>query len=178
MQGLHASCCADERVLLGGTRPLEERGFDLGLGTGVAQGYATIGAVGFEGRWDYGAIGTVTNLAARLCGEARSGQILISPRVLGAIDDQVDAEPVGELILKGFAKPLPAYVALGSRPGSPDGPPAPREPACSTRPDRAIPGVVHGVDKVHARRLASEEREEAPRARPAMAHLISAGRPC
>jgi adenylate cyclase len=64
-----------------------KRGFDLGLGTGIAQGYATIGAIGFEGRWDYGAIGTVTNLAARLCGEARSGQILISQRVLWAIDD-------------------------------------------------------------------------------------------
>jgi adenylate cyclase len=58
-----------------------KQGFDLGLGAGIAQGYATIGAVGFEGRWDYGAIGTVTNLAARLCSEAKPGQILVSKRV-------------------------------------------------------------------------------------------------
>jgi adenylate cyclase len=93
-----------------------KRGFELGLGVGIAQGYATIGAIGFEGRWDYGAIGTVTNLAARLCGEARPGQILISQRVYGAVEDQVDAEPMGELTLKGFAKPTPAYDVLRLRP--------------------------------------------------------------
>ena len=67
------------------TSKWRKRGFDLGFGAGIAQGYATIGAIGFEGRWDYGAIGTVTNLAARLCGEAKGGQTLISQRVLGAM---------------------------------------------------------------------------------------------
>ena len=75
----------------------------------VAQGYATIGAIGFEGRWDYGAIGTVTNLAARLCGEAKPGQILISLRVAGEVEDLVEAEEVGPLALKGLAKPVPAF---------------------------------------------------------------------
>ena len=59
----------------------QKRGYELALGVGIAQGYATIGAIGFEGRWDYGAIGTVTNLAARLCGEAKGGQILVHQRV-------------------------------------------------------------------------------------------------
>jgi class 3 adenylate cyclase len=90
-------------------------GHDLHVGIGIAQGYATIGAVGFEGRWDYGAIGTVTNLAFRLCGEARPAQILISSRVLGAVEDLVDAEPVGELALKGFHKPVPVFSVRGLR---------------------------------------------------------------
>src|SRR5262249_24547487 len=64
-----------------------KRGWELALGVGIAQGYATIGAIGFEGRLDYGAIGTVTNLAARLCGEARGGQILISARVSAAVEN-------------------------------------------------------------------------------------------
>jgi class 3 adenylate cyclase len=86
-----------------------KRGFDLDFGVGIAQGYATIGAIGFEGRWDYGAIGTVTNLAARLCGEAKPGQILISRRMIGTVEDLVDAEPVGELQLKGFTRPVTAF---------------------------------------------------------------------
>ncbi len=90
-----------------------KRGFDLDFGVGVAQGYATIGAIGFEGRWDYGAIGTVTNLAARLCGEARPGQLLVSQRVLAAVEDQVEADPARELVLKGFSKPVPAYNVIG-----------------------------------------------------------------
>jgi class 3 adenylate cyclase len=85
------------------------RGFDLDFGVGIAQGYATIGAIGFEGRWDYGAIGIVTNLAARLCGEAKPGQILISQRVRGAVDDLIEVDPVGDLMLKGFLKPVPAF---------------------------------------------------------------------
>ena len=89
-----------------------KRGYELELGVGIAQGYATIGAIGFEGRWDYGAIGTVTNLAARLCGEARPGQILVSQRLLGTLEDLVEAEPVGELALKGFLKPVPAFNVL------------------------------------------------------------------
>ncbi|MBI4241358.1 MAG: adenylate/guanylate cyclase domain-containing response regulator, partial [Candidatus Rokubacteria bacterium] len=64
------------------------------------------------GRWDYGAIGTVTNLAARLCGEAQPGQILISQRLLGTVEDLVEVEPVGELILKGFHRPVTAHNVL------------------------------------------------------------------
>jgi class 3 adenylate cyclase/CheY-like chemotaxis protein len=89
-----------------------KRGFDLDFGVGVAQGYATIGAIGFEGRWDYGAIGTVTNLADRLCGEARPSQILISQRVCGAVEEFVEVVQVGELALKGFLKPVPAFNVL------------------------------------------------------------------
>jgi len=85
-----------------------KRGWDLGLGVGIAQGYATIGAIGFEGRLDYGAIGTVTNLAARLCGEARPGQILVARRMLAQLDGLVEVEDAGELTLKGFHRPVPA----------------------------------------------------------------------
>ncbi len=88
------------------------------LGVGIAQGYATIGAIGFEGRWDYGAIGTVTNLAARLCGEAKGGQILVSRRVASSAEALVDAEPVGALTLKGFARPVPASLVTGLKPAS------------------------------------------------------------
>jgi adenylate cyclase len=100
-------------------RDWHKRGYDLDFGVGIAQGYATIGAIGFEGRWDYGAIGTVTNLAARLCGEAKPGQILISRRLFGAVEDVVTAEPAGELVLKGFARPVSAYNVTGpARPGA------------------------------------------------------------
>jgi class 3 adenylate cyclase len=89
-----------------------KRGYELDFGVGIAQGYATIGGIGFEGRWDYGAIGTVTNLASRLCGEARPGQILVSQRLLGTVEDLVEVEPVGELTLKGFHRPITAYNIL------------------------------------------------------------------
>ena len=89
-----------------------KRGYDLDFGVGIAQGYATIGAIGFEGRWDYGAIGTVTNLAARLCGEAKPGQILISQRLLGTVEELVEVEPVGELTLKGFSRPVTTHNVL------------------------------------------------------------------
>jgi class 3 adenylate cyclase/CheY-like chemotaxis protein len=87
-----------------------KQGYDLDLGIGIAQGYATIGAIGFEGRWDYGAIGTVTNLAFRLCGEAQPKQVLVSQRVWAAVEALVESEPVGELRLKGFSKPVPAFA--------------------------------------------------------------------
>jgi adenylate cyclase len=90
-------------------RGWRKRGYELDFGVGIAEGYATIGAIGFEGRWDYGAIGTVTNLAARLCGEAKPGQILISRKLHGRVDDLVAAESVGELALKGFSRPVSAY---------------------------------------------------------------------
>jgi len=89
-----------------------KRGYELGFGVGIAAGYATIGAIGFEGRWDYGAIGTVTNLAARLCGEAKPSQILISQRVFGAVEELVESEKVGDLSLKGFSRPVPAHNVL------------------------------------------------------------------
>ena len=96
-----------------------KRGWDLALGVGIAQGYATIGAIGFEGRMDYGAIGTVTNLAARLCGEAKGGQILISSRVAAAVEGMIDAEEVGQLALKGLTRPVPVWSVRGlTSPGS------------------------------------------------------------
>lgn len=90
-----------------------KRGHDLGFGVGIAQGYATIGAIGFEGRRDYGTIGTVTNTAARLCGEAKPGQILISQRVALRVEDHIAVEAVGELTLKGISRPLPAFNVTG-----------------------------------------------------------------
>jgi len=87
----------------------KKRGYDLNMGIGIAQGYATLGAIGFEGRRDYGAIGNVTNLAARLCSEAGPGQILVSQRVLGRIEGMVQADPVSELVLKGFRQPVQAF---------------------------------------------------------------------
>jgi class 3 adenylate cyclase len=99
--------------LAGLTANWRKRGFDLGFGAGIAQGYATIGAIGFEGRVDYGAIGSVTNLASRLCSEAGHGQALISRRVLSSIEGMAEVEPVGELQLKGFQKPVTAFNILG-----------------------------------------------------------------
>src|SRR6266542_1122863 len=84
------------------------RGYDLHFGVGIAHGIATIGAIGFEGRWDYGAIGSVSNLAARLCAEAKPGQVLMSRTLLSSVAPLVTAESVGELTLKGFAKPVSA----------------------------------------------------------------------
>ena len=94
-------------------RAWSKRGHELGFGVGIANGFATIGAIGFEGRRDYGAIGTVCNLSARLCNEAKSGQVLISQRVLGKADGHINAEPVGELTLKGLHRPVPAYNVSG-----------------------------------------------------------------
>jgi adenylate cyclase len=88
------------------------RDYDLGFGVGLANGFATVGAIGFEGRRDYGAIGPVCNLGARLCAEAKAGQVLVSRRVFGKIESHVHAEPVGELTLKGFHRPIPAYNVL------------------------------------------------------------------
>jgi adenylate cyclase len=90
-----------------------KRGWDLGLGVGIARGYATIGAIGFEGRWDYGAIGTVTNLAARLCGEAHAGQVLVSGHVAAAVETLVEANEVGALSIKGLARPVSTWNVVG-----------------------------------------------------------------
>jgi adenylate cyclase len=91
------------------------RGFDLGLGIGIAHGYATLGSIGFEGRLDYSAIGTVVNLAARLCAEARAGQILVDPKVHAAIEPHTELEPAGELTLKGIHRPVSTFNVLSMR---------------------------------------------------------------
>jgi PAS domain-containing protein/class 3 adenylate cyclase len=89
-----------------------KRGHELGFGAGIAGGYVTIGTIGFEQRLDYGAIGPACNLAARLCGEANT-QILIAPRVLSKVEAHIEVEPVGDLLLKGFQRPVPAHNILG-----------------------------------------------------------------
>jgi adenylate cyclase len=91
------------------------RGHQLDFGVGISQGYATLGKIGFEGRFDYAAIGTVTNLASRLCDEADGEQILVSPRVYSAVEGLVAAETVGELSLKGFSRPILVHNIIGLR---------------------------------------------------------------
>ncbi len=91
-----------------------QRGYDLQMGVGMAQGFATIGSIGFEGRIDYGAIGTVTNLAARLCGEARGGETLLAQRVVAALDSSFRVEPAPTLTLKGFQRPIEVFRLIGS----------------------------------------------------------------
>jgi class 3 adenylate cyclase len=90
-------------------------GHDIGFGIGIAHGFATLGTIGFEGRFDYAAIGTVSNVASRLCDEAKPGQILISPRVLTKVENAVKAEPVGEFALKGIRRPLAAYNVVAAQ---------------------------------------------------------------
>ena len=99
------------------------RGHALGFGTGVDMGYATVGRIGFEGRFDYAAIGTVTNLSARLCQEASDGQIIVSQRVYAEVESLVEAVPLGALSLRGFARPLLAFSVVRLRAGLPGGPP-------------------------------------------------------
>ena len=89
------------------------RGHNLGFGVGIAQGHATLGRIGFEGRSDYAAIGSVTNVAARLCDEAQPGQILISQRVHAAAEDLISADALGDLSLRGFSRPMRAYNVAG-----------------------------------------------------------------
>jgi len=90
-------------------------GYELAVGIGVAAGYATLGRIGFEGRYDYGAIGNVVILASRLSSEARGNQILLSQRAYAAVEDLVEVESVGELTLKGFSRPVPAVNVLAIR---------------------------------------------------------------
>ncbi len=92
-----------------------KRGHTLGLGIGISEGYATLGAIGFEGRWDYAVIGTVANQAARLCADARAGQILIDQATLARIEDLAVAEPLGELVLKGISRPVSAFNLVSLR---------------------------------------------------------------
>jgi class 3 adenylate cyclase len=86
-----------------------KRGYELGLGAGIAVGHATLGRIGFEGRYDYGALGSVTNLASRLSDEATPGQTLLSQRVYAALEGRVEAAPLAQLQLKGFARPVQPY---------------------------------------------------------------------
>jgi class 3 adenylate cyclase len=90
-------------------------GHDIGFGIGIAHGFATLGTIGFEGRFDYAAIGTVSNVASRLCDEAKPGQILISPRVLMAVENDITVEPVGDFALKGIRRPMTAYNVLEAK---------------------------------------------------------------
>jgi adenylate cyclase len=90
-----------------------KQGFDLDCGFGIAKGYATIGMIGFEGRRDYSAIGTVTNLASRLCDEAARGQIVICRKTLSSVEEIVEADPLDPLQLKGISKPVPAFSVKG-----------------------------------------------------------------
>jgi adenylate cyclase len=94
------------------------RGHNLGFGVGVAQGFATLGRIGFEGRFDYAAIGSVTNLAARLCSEAQAGQILITQRVMSATEDVVVAEHIGDVALRGFSRPFTVFGITGYKSAS------------------------------------------------------------
>jgi class 3 adenylate cyclase len=90
-------------------------GHEIGFGIGIAHGFATLGTIGFEGRFDYAAIGTVSNVASRLCDEAKPGQILISPRVLMKVENAVKVEPVGEFELKGIRRPMTAYNVVAAQ---------------------------------------------------------------
>jgi GAF domain-containing protein len=106
----------DMRVAIGALIEKWRRlGHDLGFGIGIAHGFATLGTIGFEGRFDYAAIGTVSNVASRLCDEAKPGQILISPRVLLAVEDAVRVEAVGDFELKGIRRPMAAYNVLAMK---------------------------------------------------------------
>jgi adenylate cyclase len=96
-------------------RDWRKRGFELNLGVGIASGYATLGRIGYEGRYDYGAIGTVVNLASRLSSEARGGQILLAQQAHASVEELIEAEPVGELTLKGFGRPVPAVNVVAIR---------------------------------------------------------------
>jgi class 3 adenylate cyclase len=115
LQAIRMAVEAQERFaeLAAGWR---KRGTELGLGIGIGAGYATLGRIGFEGRYDYGALGPVTNLASRLSTKAGPGQTLISQRVYAAVEEAVEAEPAGELELKGFGRPVTAYEVRGLRP--------------------------------------------------------------
>jgi Adenylate and Guanylate cyclase catalytic domain len=103
LQAVRLALCAQERFA-DVAAAWRKRGVDLGIGIGIAAGYATLGRIGFEGRYDYGALGPVTNLASRLSSKAATGEILISAPVFAAVETDIDVEPAGELELKGFSR--------------------------------------------------------------------------
>jgi len=100
---------AMREAVMGLSRSWRRHGHDIGFGVGISQGYATLGQIGFAERMDYTAIGTVTNLAARLCGEAKDGQILISRRVVTAVEDAASLEEIGDLSLKGLSQAVAVF---------------------------------------------------------------------
>jgi adenylate cyclase len=111
----------DMRAAIGGLiEKWRDLGHDLGFGIGIAHGFATLGTIGFEGRFDYSAIGTVSNVASRLCDEAKSGQILISPRVRQDVEKAVTVKLVGEFALKGIRRPMAAYNVLAPSTSKPN----------------------------------------------------------
>ena len=114
LQAIRLALAAQERFaeLAEGWR---KRGTELGLGIGIEAGYATLGRIGFEGRYDYGVLGPVANLASRLSTHAAPAQVLIGPHVYAAVEDAVDALPVGELELKGFMRAMAVYEVTGLR---------------------------------------------------------------
>jgi GAF domain-containing protein len=110
----------DMRAAIGGLiEKWRDLGHDLGFGIGIAHGFATLGTIGFEGRRDYAAIGTVSNVASRLCDEAKPGQILVSPRVRQAVEKTVTVEPIGEFTLKGIRRPMMTHNVLKCAPCEP-----------------------------------------------------------
>jgi class 3 adenylate cyclase len=114
LQAIHMALALQERFDELAT-VWRKRGTELGLGIGIAAGYATLGRIGFEGRYDYGALGPVTNLASRLSTYARPGQVLISPHVFAAVENHVDAEAIGEIELTGFVRPVTTYAVSATR---------------------------------------------------------------
>ena len=111
----------DMRAAIGGLiERWRDLGHDLGFGIGIAHGFATLGTIGFEGRRDYAAIGTVSNVASRLCDEAKPGQILISPRVRQEVEKAVTVELVGEFTLKGIRRPMLAFNVPEPSPSKPN----------------------------------------------------------
>lgn len=93
----------------------QKKGYDLDLGVGLAAGYATLGTMGFEGRMDYGTVGNLPNLAARLCAEAKGGQILTDQKTMSRIEDSFQAEPIEELVLKGIHRPVAAFNIFSAK---------------------------------------------------------------
>jgi class 3 adenylate cyclase len=118
LQAVRMACAMRERFEEM-ARAWQKRGYDLGFGVGIATGYATLGRIGFEGRYDYGAIGNVVILAQRLSAEAKAGQILLSQRVHAAVEADAETTAVGDLTLKGFTRPVPAFAAVSVKATTP-----------------------------------------------------------
>ena len=115
LAAVRAACAIRERFVELAASWLK-RGYELGLGIGIASGYATLGRIGFEGRYDYGAMGVIVNLASRLSDVAEAGEILISQRHYAAVEEAVDAEERPAVSLKGFGRPIPAWAVASIRP--------------------------------------------------------------
>jgi len=120
LQAVRMACAMRERFDQM-ARAWQKRGYELGFGVGIATGYATLGRIGFEGRYDYGAIGNVVILAQRLSAEAKAGQILVSQRVQAAVESDAETTSVGDLTLKGFTRPVPTFAAISVKTPTPAG---------------------------------------------------------